>query len=407
MKTIRMRHLAVALSLSYGMVNAMAADTVNFWYHVDNPENIKIISELVKTFEQSNPDIKIKAENVPWNSYYDKLFTSIIGGKTPDVAMVKLAQQPQLVEMDALEPIDTRIASWAGKNDIDTNLFDINKASDGKQYYLPIQYVVVYLYYRADLFAKAKLNPPATCEDFLEAAKKLTVPASANGGVPQYGFGMRGGKGGHDNWGPFVLSQTAFTAAGLKSPKAVEANGWYVDLFRKHKVTPPSAPNDGFNEILSTFKSGGTAMMFHHIGSAKSIVDALGDKVNAVVVPSCGGTRWTYFGDESTAMFKNSRVKNASWKWMSFLSEGENNAKFNLATGQVSVSKSAAKNSPHPERFVKVTAESLPFAKPLPSIPQMSDFVTSAWPVNMQRAMIGEITPVQMMDNLSKHISGK
>jgi multiple sugar transport system substrate-binding protein len=407
MKTISMRQLVVALGLTFGMTQAIAADTVNFWYHVDNPENTKIIQELVKSFEQKNPDITIKAENVPWNSYYDKLFTSIIGGKTPDVAMVKLAQQPQLVEMEALEPIDARIATWAGKADIDANLFEINKASDGKQYYLPLQYVVVYLYYRADLFAKAKLNPPATCEDFLNAAKTLTVPAAANGGVPQYGFGMRGGKGGHDNWGPFVLSQTAFTPEGLKTAKANEANAWYIDLFRKHKVTPNSAPNDGFNEILSSFKAGNTAMIFHHIGSAKSVVEALGDKVAAVPVPSCGGGRWTYFGDESTAMFKNSRAKNASWKWMSFLSEGENNAKFNLATGQMTVSKSAAKSTPHPERFVKVTAESLPFAKPLPSIPQMSDFVTSAWPVNVQRAMIGEVTPVQMMDNLSKHITDK
>ena len=37
--------------------------------------------------------------------------------------------------------------------------------------------------------------------------------------------------------------------------------------------TPPSAPNDGFNEIISGFKSGQTAMIFHHIGSAKTMTD--------------------------------------------------------------------------------------------------------------------------------------
>ena len=61
---------AVALACS----TASAQQNVNFWYHVDNAENTKLMDELVKTFEGKNPTIKIKAENVPWNSYFDKLF---------------------------------------------------------------------------------------------------------------------------------------------------------------------------------------------------------------------------------------------------------------------------------------------------------------------------------------------
>ncbi|HXP96314.1 MAG TPA: sugar ABC transporter substrate-binding protein [Telmatospirillum sp.] len=398
------RTLLASCGLAAMVSGAARADqTVNFWYHFDSPENVSIMNDLVKTFEGKNAGIKINAENLPWNNYYDKLFTSLVGGKAPDVAMVKLAQQPQLLEMDALEPIGPRLTSWPGKADLGANLLDISKASDGNQYYLPLQYVVVYLYYRADLFAAAKLNPPATCEEFLDAAKKLTVPASANAGVEQFGFGLRGGKGGYDNWGPFVLSQSTFEPGGLKTAKAIAANGWYVDLFRKHKVVPPSAPNDGFNEIISTFKSGRTAMIFHHIGSAKTMVDAFGDKVSAVPVPSCGGGRWTSFGDESTALFKASKVKDAAWKWMAFLSEADNNVKFVQATGQMTVTKSGGVKMNFPERFVKATEASLPFAKPLPAVPQSADFVNTVWPVNMQRALNGEITPAQMMETLDNH----
>jgi len=398
--------LAVGLSGLFSC-NALADSTVNFWYHFDNPESIKLMDELVGSFESKNPGIKIKAENIPWNNYYDKLFTSVVGGKAPDVAMVKLAQQPQLLEMDALESLDKRVAGWAKKDDLGNNILEINKGPDGRQYYLPLQYVVVYLYYRADLFANARLNPPTTCEDFLEAAKKLTLPASANNGVELFGFGMRGGKGGYDNWGPFVLSQSTFTQGGLNNAKAIAANTWYVDLFRKHKVSPPSAPNDGFNEIISTFKSGRSAMIFHHIGSSKTMVEAFGDKVSAVPVPSCNGGRWTSFGDESTAMFKTAKDKDASWKWMSFLSEGENNVKFNQATGQMTVTKSGAEKANFQPRFIKATVDSLPFAKTLPAIPQSADFVNTAWPVNMQRALNGEITSAQMMEALDKHFAAK
>ena len=61
-----------------------------------------------------------------------------------------------------------------------------------------------------------------------------------------YGYGMRGGAGCHDNWGPFVLGGGAsFDKGGMVTEKALAANRWFVDLAVKHKVVPPSAPTDG------------------------------------------------------------------------------------------------------------------------------------------------------------------
>lgn len=377
-------------------MSAQSAETVRFWYHFDNPENP--MSELVAKFEKANPDIKIEAENIPWNSYYDNLYTSIIGGSAPDAAMVKLFAQPRLTEMEALEPLGDRINGWAGKDDLLDNLLELNKAADGNQYYLPIQYVVLYLYYRADLFKEAGLEPPKTCEDFRNAAIKLTDAPN------RYGFGLRGGKGGWDQWGAFVLSQDGeVKPGGLTTPSAVAANQWVIDLFQKDKVIPPSAPNDGFQEIISAFKTGKTAMTIHHVGSSKDLVAALGDKVSAVPVPECGGNRWTSYGDESLAIFSSSEVKDAAWKWISFLAEGENNVSFNSATGQMTVTKSGSKDwKLHDRRFVDATVESLPFAHVLPQNEGTSEFVNTAWQTAMQRALAGQITSEQMMQELEK-----
>ncbi|MFS2324176.1 sugar ABC transporter substrate-binding protein [Brucella sp. H1_1004] len=377
-------------------MSAQSAETVRFWYHFDNPENP--MSELVAKFEKANPDIKIEAENIPWNSYYDNLYTSIIGGSAPDAAMVKLFAQPRLTEMEALEPLGDRINGWAGKDDLLDNLLELNKAADGNRYYLPIQYVVLYLYYRADLFKEAGLEPPKTCEDFRNAAIKLTDAPN------RYGFGLRGGKGGWDQWGAFVLSQGGeVKPGGLTTPSAVAANQWVIDLFQKDKVIPPSAPNDGFQEIISAFKIGKTAMTIHHIGSSKDLVAALGDKVSAVRVPECGGNRWTSYGDESLAIFSSSEVKDAAWKWISFLAEGENNVSFNSATGQMTVTKSGSKDwKLHDRRFVDATVESLPFAHVLPQNEGTSEFVNTAWQTAMQRALAGQITSEQMMQELEK-----
>ena len=72
---------ACALALAAGAANA---ETVRFWYHFDNPENP--MQGLVDKFQAANPDITIEAENIPWNSYYDQLYTALIGGSAPDAA---------------------------------------------------------------------------------------------------------------------------------------------------------------------------------------------------------------------------------------------------------------------------------------------------------------------------------
>src|SRR5690606_7065362 len=103
-----MRRLMAGTILGTGMVlaawSAHAQETVRFWYHFDNPDNP--MDALIADFEAAHPDIRIEAENVPWNSYYDNLYTAIVGGNAPDAAMVKLFAQPRLLEMGALEPLD-------------------------------------------------------------------------------------------------------------------------------------------------------------------------------------------------------------------------------------------------------------------------------------------------------------
>lgn len=399
-----MRRLLLAL-LSTGMLagEAMAQSEVVYWYHFDDPS--QNLDTLIERFESENPDITIRAENIPWGGggdYYNRLFTSLIGGSGPDAAMVKLNQQARLLEMEALEPLDPWIAEWAGASDIAEDLWRLNRSPDGQQHYLPLQYVVLYLYYRPDLFEAAGVEPPADFDAFLEAAQATTT-----GDV--YGFGMRGAGGGHDHWGTFVLGGGAsFEEGGMVSEAALAANRWFVDLHREHGVFPPSAPTDGFSQIIDNFKSGRTAMTIHHIGSANGMVEALGDDVSAVPVPrGPDGQGWTSFGDESNAVFAHSDVKEAAWKWISFLSTAEANVTFAELTGQLTVTTSGAEGwDAHPERFVQATMDSLPIADVLPAIPETAEFTGSLWPTLVQRALLGEITPDEMMERIEAHFHG-
>lgn len=393
---------ALALSTALGAGMAQADSTVRFWYHFDNADNP--IADLVAAFEAENPGITVEAENIPWNSYYDQLYTAIIGGNAPDAAMVKMFAQPRLVEMGALAPIDEYLAAWDGTAELQDNLLDLTKGPDGNQYYLPVQYVVLYLYYRPDMFAELGLEVPTTCEEFRDAAKALTRDTDGDGQIDVYGFGFRGGKGGHDHWATFTLGAEGVDVnKGITSDAANAGTQFVADLFQTDGVFPPSAPNDGFQEIIGGFKAGRTAMTIHHIGSANGMVEALGDNVSAAPVPECGGGHWTSFGDESTAVLANAEDPEAAFKWISFLSSEGNNTIFNEATGQLPVVKADSDGwTLHPARFVEATVASLPFAHLLPNVPETSDFVNTVWPTNMQRVLTGDISAEEMNAAIGK-----
>ncbi len=404
-----MRRLLLLL-LASGMLAGQApgpasAETeVVYWYHFDDPA--KNLDALIEQFEAANPGITIRAENIPWgggSDYYNRLFTALIGDRAPDAAMVKLNQQARLLEMEALEPLDAWIADWAAAQDIPEDLWRLNRSPDGQQHYLPLQYVVLYLYYRPSMLEAAGVAVPTDFDSFLAAAK-----ATTRDGV--YGFGMRGGGGGHDHWATFVLGGGAsLEPGGVVAEPALAANRWFVDLHRVHGVFPPSAPTDGFSQIIDNFKSGRTAMTIHHIGSANGMVEALGDDVSAAPVPrGPDGGGWTAFGDESNAVFAGSDVKEEAWKWISFLSEAEANVAFTELTGQLTVTTSgAAEWDLHPARFVEATMASLPIADVLPAVPETAEFTSSLWPTQMQRALLGEIEPDELMQRIEAHFHGQ
>lgn len=377
--------------------------TIRWWYHFDDPKATP--DELIAAFQKEHPLIRIEAENIPWGGggdYDNRLYTSIIAGNGPDTAMVKFNNLARLMEMDALLALDKRIDAWPGKGDISPDLWRLHVAPDGKRYYLPLQYVVLYLYVRLDLLAKHNLQPPATFDAFLANAKALTE-------AEQWGFGMRGGSGGHDSWMPFAFGTGAKPVkGGFISAPALAQNRFFIDLYRIHKVCPPSAPTDSFLQIVNNMKASRTAMTVHHISTANDMVATFGDAITAVPVPrGPDNTGWATFGDGSNAVFSASKNPEAAWEWISWLSTGPNNVLYNKAAGQMTVTTSGARNwTLHPKRFVDATVNSLPIAGVLPNLPQTADFTRVVWPQNTQKALLGQITPDEMMQTFEKLFFG-
>lgn len=394
---------ATATGIPLAKPYAQRGATVRWWYHFDDPKATP--AELVAAFEKANPGITVQAENIPWNGgtdYDNRLYASILAGNGPDTAMVRLSNLARLVEMEAILPLDKQIDAWAGRTDIPDDLWSLHKAPDGKRYLVPLQLVMLFLYVRQDILAKQNLPLPKTWDDFLNVAKATTTNE-------QWGYGLRGGGGGQDAWMNFVFGTGAKPVkGGFTSKEALAQNKFFIDLHRVHKVCPPSSPTDGFVQIINNLKAGRTVMTVNHISSANDLVSVLGDGLTAVPSPrGPNGTGWSTVGDGSCCVFSASKNPEAAFKWISWLSTSENNVAFNRTVGQLTVTKSGAANWPyHPKRFVDATVDSIPIGGSLPTLPAATDFVRAVWPQTTQKALLGQISPDEMMQTFEKLFFG-
>lgn len=195
----------VALVLFLLASTAAAKTRVTYWLWLDDPTDTTV-QELVEEFNRLHPDIEVVTETIPLANYYDQLLMAISGGGGPDAARFKDWWLGAFYDADLLEDLSPYIANWPGADDVVPNLWNTGMIPgvDGI-FMLPHQYITFYLYYRADWFAEAGLNPPRTFDEFLEAALKLTDPANN-----RYGFGLRGGAGGQDQWLAFMVAGGAY-----------------------------------------------------------------------------------------------------------------------------------------------------------------------------------------------------
>jgi multiple sugar transport system substrate-binding protein len=382
-----------------------APTTVKYWLWLDDPTD-QTVQALVSEFNIGHPGIRIVIETIPLNDYHDKLVTALSSGAGPDAARFKDWWLGEFAEAKLLQSLSPYINRWSGRNDVIANLWNTGKIPGNKNIFmLPHQFITFYLYYRADWFKEAGIKPPVTFDEFLAAAKALTDPSKN-----RYGFGLRGGGGGQDQWLAFMVAGGARLVDNkgnivINNPKAVEVNQWYIDLFRKHKVAPPSSPTDAYAQVTGAFQAGNTAMMAHHVGSSVMMTDKLGGKVGVLPIPAADPQKPATMATMSgNVVFAPSKNKSKAFTFISWLTEAQQMDKWSRSRqGQLPVLKSVADSDYYTKNiFFKTSLEGGNYAITWPPLPGVGYVAASAWQTNMQRALLGEITSKQMLDELAK-----
>jgi multiple sugar transport system substrate-binding protein len=333
----RRLHLAVAVtaaavaltgcsqgSATQNTENADGSTTIRYFTFSAAPDHEADLDRVVKAFEKENPDIDVRVETAPYDSYFTKLQTAVAGGTAPDTFelnyenFVTYADSGALAELEGVDE-----APFAPK------LLEAFQY-DGKQYGLPESFSNVVLFYNKDLFAKAGVEEPTadwTWAEEAAAAKKLTDKKS---GV----FGDYQPVSFHEFYKALAQAGGSFlnedkSAAAFNSPEGVKAAEWLVE--KMGTTMPTEADGVGTPDYDSgLFKSGKLAMWHTGIWMFSAMADAPFEW-DIVVEP----------GDvqKASAMFTNgvavsSATKNtdAAQAWVEYLTGSEESTTMRVET---------------------------------------------------------------------------
>ena len=375
---------------------------ITHWYYADNSDFSQIFQDIVAEFNATNgKGITVDAHEYPWEGgrYSENIFIAAMGGGGPDTATWKWTATPLFTANNLLANLDPFLNTWADREQIDDNLWDIMRYASGGSsiYVMPWVTVVLYVYYRPSMFRAAGIGVPQTYEEFLEACRLLT-----RGGV--YGYGMRGSTGGHEPWGSFVHARGG-NFDRFDSPEAIQGMQDFIDLFT-NGYSPPTAPTDGFQQIIGGFRSGLTAMTIQHIVSHLEMVDSFGDDVDAFPFPR-GVGQWTSFGDANNAMFEACRNKEAAFEWLAYLATGKGQETWCLSTGYIPVSR-RVQQLPEIQnnRFMRASIAGAHYAGVFPILPTTTEWITTVWPNTVGAALMGRMSAEDAMRALQRSLHG-
>ncbi len=203
---------------------------------------------------------------------------------------------------------------------------------------VPIAGETFFVSYRKDLFEKYGRKPPETTQDLLEAARFFQ-----NKEPGLYGISMRAETGrtlalSWDLFTPMfggaILDQKTWDVK-VNSPQTLASLKYLLDLLQN---APPDIETYTWDNAVSAFASGKTAMWFDATSLQPWLVDATKSKVvgkiGYIAPPRGPEGRFGPIGGWSLGLPSNSRQKDAGWAFVAWMTS-KAKAKESLAKGGV------------------------------------------------------------------------
>lgn len=381
---------------------ALAATDINYIHHFTSQTEMAGLAEIMQQFQSANPEINVTQENIPNAEYMAKFSSAVISNSRADTAMVNEDRISDMVAMKGLIDVTDRVNGWDKKPFYSDVCWD-GATIDGKIWGVPAFSFVYWQYYRKDWLEEAGIDKaPSTFEEFIETAIKITDPSKG-----RYGFGLRGGGGGHsmlldvfDSYNALVYEDGG---AEMDIPQAVKALTFYSDLYTKYKVCQPSAPSDSYRQIMEGFRTGQTGMVWHHTGSLTEITGALTtDQFGTSVRPAgpealIARVSYLYNG------LMSDRSMDPSWDWIAQWGDVDSAVALLLATGYFPATSEVSSDPRVTENpLYKAAIDTLAVGVPSPKIVGFDGWSRNSMMSEFQKVLVGAATAQEAIDEMAR-----
>lgn len=348
MKKLAVVILSVLLlvALSVGPSFAATKTTITFW-HAMGAQLGATLESLVNEFNAQSPDVIVKAEyQGNYAALSQKLVGALVARKPPTVAQVYGNWAAEYIDGNELVPVEKFVKGPNGMSALEVeDIWEGLRAGcmfNGVWYTMPFNKSVYVLVYNKDAFKAAGIaKPPADWQELLAAANALTIREGDK--IVRYGIGLRPNV---DIFATFFFSAggewlDAKGKVNVNSPAGVKALQYMNDLLNKYKV---AYYVPGY--IDADFGAGKVAMYLTTSPGLSYTAESVAGKFDWSAAPlpyAEAKYKATPVAGTDLAIFSKATEaeQQAAWKFVKWMVEPRQTAKWAIGTSYIPVRKSA------------------------------------------------------------------
>lgn len=230
--------------------------TITLWYYWENQMQQQTLASVLDTYNSSQNNVTVQTKYIPFADFKKQLSIGVVSDALPDIVIIDNPDHAAYASMGIFADLTDKLKDWPDMQQYYQG--PINSCTlDGKLYGLPFGSNCLMLYYNTDMFSAAGLStPPATWDDLLTDAKKLTTDKVT-------GFAVSSPQNEEGTFGflPFLWS-TGNTSFQINNEGGIKALTLYKDLVDSGAMSK-EVINWTQGDVMHQFISGNVAMMIN------------------------------------------------------------------------------------------------------------------------------------------------